>query len=74
VKREDINYAVSILLLASICITAITGYVQSQLDLRRFVPHRHFAYITLGLAAVHVYLNIGKIWRYLRRKLKPKSK
>jgi predicted membrane channel-forming protein YqfA (hemolysin III family) len=73
VKRQDINYAVSILLLASICITAITGYVQSQLDLRRFVPHRYFAYITLGLAAVHVYLNMGKIWRYLRGKLKTKK-
>ncbi|MHC4194057.1 MAG: hypothetical protein ACYSP9_07770 [Planctomycetota bacterium] len=72
-KRQDINYAVSILLLASICITAITGYVQSQLDLRRFVPHRYFAYITLGLAAVHVYLNMGKIWRYLRGKLKTKK-
>jgi predicted membrane channel-forming protein YqfA (hemolysin III family) len=73
VKRQDINYAVSILLLASICITAITGYVQSQLDLRRFVPHRYFAYITLGLAVVHVYLNMGKIWRYLRQKLKTKK-
>jgi predicted membrane channel-forming protein YqfA (hemolysin III family) len=73
VKRQDINYAVSILLLASICITAITGYVQSQLDLRRFVPHRYFAYITLGLAAVHVYMNMGKIWRYLRGKLKTKK-
>ncbi len=72
-KRQDINYAVSILLLASICITAITGYVQSQLDLRRFVPHRYFAYTTLALAAVHVYMNMGKIWRYLRGKLKTKK-
>jgi hypothetical protein len=73
VKRQDINYTVSILLLASVCITAITGYIQSQLDLRRFVPHRYFAYITLGLAAVHVYLNLGKIWRYIRGKLKTKK-
>ena len=73
-KRQDINYAVSILLLAFICITAVTGYIQSQLDLRRFVPHRYFAYITMAFTAVHVYLNIGKIWRYLRQKIKKKTK
>jgi hypothetical protein len=74
VKREDINYAVSILLLVTISVTAATGYIQSQLDLRRFVPHRYFAYISLALAAVHVHLNIAKIWRYLRRKLKQRPK
>jgi len=72
-KREDINYIVGFLLLLSISITGITGYIQSQLDLRRFVPHRYFAYTTLSLAAVHVYLNAGKLWRYVRRKLKRKK-
>ena len=71
-KREDISYTVSFLLLLSACITGITGYIQSQLDLRKFVPHRYFAYFTLGLAAVHVYLNAGKVWRYIRRKFKRK--
>jgi hypothetical protein len=71
-KREDINYAISFLLLLSISITGITGYIQSQLELRRFVPHRYFAYVTLSLAAVHVYLNADKLWRYIRRKLKRK--
>jgi len=71
-KREDINYLVSFLLLLSICFTGITGYIQSRLELRRFVPHRYFAYVTLGLAAVHVCLNAGKLWRYIRRKLKTK--
>jgi hypothetical protein len=72
VKREDINYIVSFLLLLSIIITGMTGYIQSQLELRRFVPHRYFAYVTLGLAAIHVCLNAGKLWRYARRKLKRK--
>ncbi len=72
-RRQDINYAVSILLLVSIAITAITGYIQAQLDLRRFVPHRYFAYITLALAAIHVYLNAGKLWRYSRGKFKRKT-
>ena len=69
-KREDVNYIISFLLLACICVTGLTGYIQSQLELRRFVPHRYFAYATLTLAAVHIYLNFSRLWRYLRRKLK----
>jgi hypothetical protein len=61
---------IGILLLLSITITGMLGYIQSQLELRKFVPHRYFAYATLALAAVHVYLNAGKIWRYLRQRLK----
>lgn len=71
-KREDVHYGVSFLLLLSVGLTGLTGYIQSQLELRRFVPHRWFAYITLGLAAGHVYLNAGKLWRYARRRLKRK--
>jgi hypothetical protein len=71
-KREDINYIISLALLVSVGITGTTGYIQSQLDLRKFVPHRYFAYVTLGLAAIHIYLNAGKVWRYIRRKFKRK--
>ena len=73
-KRQDLNYILSGLLLLSIALTGITGYIQSQLDLRKFVPHRYFAYITLALAAIHLYLHAPQIWYYLRRKLKPKNK
>ncbi len=69
-KREDIKYIVSILLFFSICLTGLLGYIQSELELRKFTPHRYFAYITLSLAAVHVILNAGRTWRYLRRKFK----
>lgn len=72
-KREDISYIISVLLLLSVCITGATGYIQSQLDLRKFVPHRYFAYTTLSLAAIHVYFNAGRLWRYIRRKLKGKT-
>ncbi len=71
-KRADINYAISILLLLSISVTGILGYIQSQLDLRKFVPHRYFAYATLCLAAVHIYLNGGRLWHYIRQKIKKK--
>lgn len=69
-KRTDINYIVVVLLLFSIIITGLLGYIQSQLELRKFVPHRYFAYTTLCLTAVHIYLNAGKVWRYLIRKFK----
>ena len=67
-KREDINYVISLGLLLSISITGATGYIQSQLELRKFVPHRYFAYVTLSLAVVHVCLNAPRVWRYIRRK------
>jgi hypothetical protein len=69
-KRKDINYTISLLLLVSICITGTTGYIQSQLDLRKFVPHRYFVYVTLSLAAIHIYFNAGKLWRHIRQKFK----
>jgi hypothetical protein len=53
-------------------ITGILGYLQSQFEFRKFVPHRYFAYATLSLASLHVYLNWGKIWRFLRRIFKGK--
>lgn len=68
--KRDVNYIISILLIFSLSITGIVGYVQSRLELRRFVPHSYFAYVTLILAALHVLLNWGKVWRYLHRKLK----
>jgi len=73
-KRQDLNYILSGLLLLSIAFAGATGYIQSQLDLRKFVPHRYFTYTTLALAAIHVYLHAPQVWHYLRRKLKPKNK
>lgn len=68
-KREDITFAVSILLLISIIITGLSGYIQSEWELRKFVPHRYLAYTTLFLTAVHVALHAGKLWRYLKRRV-----
>ncbi len=71
-KREDFNFTISILLIFSIIITGSLGYIQSELELRKFYPHRYFAYATLCLAAVHLYFNFGKAWKYFRKKLKRK--
>ena len=72
-KRDALRYVVSILLMVSITITGLLGYIQSELELRKFVPHRYFAYTTLSLAAIHVYLNFDKIVRFIRRFLKGKQ-
>lgn len=72
-KKRDINYLVSILLLISLILTGITGYIQSKLDLRKFIPHRYFAYITLLLAIVHIVFNIKKIYHYFYQKFLSKN-
>jgi hypothetical protein len=69
-RRADVELVVSILLLLLVVLAGASGYVQSQLELRRFVPHQHFAYATLILAAIHVALNVGKMGRYLRRRFR----
>ncbi len=68
-KRETLQSVVGILLIVSVCLTGLLGYIQSELELRRFLPHRYLAYATLGLAVLHVYLNWGKLRRFLRRVL-----
>jgi hypothetical protein len=64
--RRDVNFIVSVALLISLIVTAALGYIQSELELRRFFPHRYAAYTTLCLACVHLYLNFGALWHYLR--------
>ncbi len=66
-KKKDLQFAVSTLLLFSLPITAILGFIQSQLELRKFVPHRYFAYLTVCLAAIHLFLNWKRYRRYFRR-------
>ncbi len=66
-KKVGVNYLISLLLIIFLCVTGMLGYIQAQLELRKFMPHRYFAYTTLCLAAVHVYLNGGKLWRYFFR-------
>jgi hypothetical protein len=72
-SRKDLHYLISILLICSVSVTGVLGYIQSELELRKFVPHRYFAYTTLSLAFVHVLLNGGKIVKYLRTKLRARN-
>ncbi len=68
-KRSDLHYLISLLLILSICVTGVLGTIQAQFDLRKFVPHRYAAYATLSLALIHVCFNGSKLWRYLRHKI-----
>jgi hypothetical protein len=65
---RTLKYVLSLLLLLSIALTGILGYIQSSLELRRFVPHKYFAYTTLILAVVHVALNHKRIIRFFRER------
>jgi hypothetical protein len=69
----SLKYVLSLLLFLSVLCTGMTGYLQSTLELRRFVPHRYFAYTTLTLTAVHVILNFKRLVRFFggRRKNDP---
>ena len=65
-NRADFEVIVSILLIVAVCVTGALGYLQSELELRRFVPHRYAAYATLVLTAVHVALNCSQLLRHIR--------
>ena len=69
-KRRDFNIIISLLLLLSSLITVALGYIQSQLELRNFVPHQYMAYSTLILILIHVFLNWNIVWKYLVKKIK----
>ncbi len=69
-NRADFEILISLLLILAVCVTGVLGYLQSELELRRFVPHRYAAYTTLVLTAVHVSLKWGRLWRYIRERRK----
>ncbi len=71
-KRTHVDSAVSILLLLSLCVTGLLGFIQSELELRRFVPHRYAAYATLCLAALHIYIKGSEFWRHIWRMVRHK--
>ncbi len=69
-NKADFEIIISLLLILAVCVTGVLGYLQSELELRRFVPHRYAAYTTLVLTAVHVSLKWGRLLRYIRERRK----
>lgn len=67
--RKELKYILSLLLALLLGLTAATGFIQVALDLNRFIFHKYFAYLTVFLTGVHVYLNREAVVSYLRRAL-----
>lgn len=67
--KRHIDLIISILLFFSLAITGGTGYIQSELELRKFIPHKYFAYLTLMLAFLHITFKYKRILNYLRQKV-----
>lgn len=66
--KRHADFIVSILLIFSLAITGSTGYIQSELELRKFVPHKYFAYSTLILGFFHLLFKYKKIIHYFKQR------
>jgi len=61
----NISFFLCIILLVCVAVTGLAGYIQTKLDLHRFVLHKYFAYCTLCITVLHVAAN----WRKIRKQL-----
>jgi len=64
--KQHMDYMVSLCLIMLVSITGITGYIQSELELRKFIPHIYFAYGTLILAFMHLIFKYRRLLLYLK--------
>lgn len=68
-KKIDFNYLISFILIISVLLTGLTGFIAAELEIHRFVPHKYFAYTTLVLVIFHLYFNLPKLFKYLKSRL-----
>jgi SagB-type dehydrogenase family enzyme len=68
-RKRDLNYLVTFALLIAGGFTASTGLISDAWDLNEFVYHKYSAYLTAGLAALHLWLNGYRLVAYLRNRL-----
>jgi hypothetical protein len=68
--KRHIDYIVSIILILLVPITGSLGYIQSELELRKFIPHKYFAYTTLLFAFIHILFKWKRVLNYLRTVLR----
>ncbi len=66
-KRWDFSFASCMLLCVCVAGAGLTGYLQVQLDLHRFVFHKYLAYASLVLMIIHMAFNWKKITGSLRK-------
>ncbi|MDP8923175.1 MAG: SagB/ThcOx family dehydrogenase [Chloroflexota bacterium] len=65
--RKRLNLAITLALLVAVVATFLTGWIASALDLNRFAYHIYAAYLTVALAAAHVYQHRRTLAGQVRR-------
>jgi SagB-type dehydrogenase family enzyme len=68
--RQDADWLVSVVLLVSVAITAVTGIIADLWDLNDFWYHTVAGYAMGAAAVAHVALNVGRIVSYGRFRLR----
>lgn len=68
-KRADLNYPLSAVLIGVLVLVTITGLIEATLDINHFIWHKYSAYIFVALAAVHVYLSYKTLMAYFTKRL-----
>lgn len=72
--RQDVDWLVSIGLLGSALLTAVSGVIADLWDLNDFWYHTVAGYVMGGFAIAHVALNFGRIVSYGRFRLRPEPR
>ena len=76
--RKRLGVIVTVVLLAGLLITFLTGFIAAALDLNRFAYHKYAAYFVIALAAAHVFLHwrslVGQIRRWFSRAPAPRPR
>lgn len=71
ISRRDVNFLVSISLLAASLAAIGTGLAADWWDLNDFLYHKYAGYVLAVLSLIHVYLHGGALVAYTRRRLRP---
>lgn len=74
ISRHDISYLVSVGLLVTATVAAVTGWISDLWDLNEFVYHKYTGYAAATLALAHVYLHWNQLMGYARWRLSRKAR
>lgn len=66
---RDLRYLVTVALLVTGSFAATTGLISEIWDLNEFILHKYSAFLTAGLAALHVWLHRRQLVAYLQSRL-----
>ena len=69
-KKSDLTLIVCLLLILTLIINGISGFIQVRLDLHRTTIHKYSAYSTLSLSLIHIVLHFNKLIAYIKNVLR----